>query len=236
MISSRTLGHVTVALISLAAAQSALAQTTTYDPASSFSTTSNPNGVFTDGEFASAGSPFVAFSNTSRGNSGGIDYINDPTNSADVEHNGTNSPITQGSQTWQPGGLSIHNGSGGQLGVVRFTAPIAGTYSFTGSFYAGDTNANNTVYVLDNGTSIFSGTRVGGSTTPFSNTGLTLSAGDTLDFAVGGQYAYGDTGLAAQITGPSAPVPEASTTVSLGLLLVPGAMVVAAKRKKGVRA
>lgn len=216
-----------------AAAQPASAQgVTTYDPAASFSTTSNPNGVFSYGEISAAGGPFAAFDNANRGNNNGLDVINDPASGAEVDYNGTAMPITDRSQTFLPGGLSIHDGNGGQLGVVRFTAPTAGTYSFVGSFYAGDTNADNTVSVLDNGTSVFSGTRAGSSATPFANAGLSLAAGDTLDFAVGGQYVYGDTGLQTAITGAAAPVPEASTTVSLGLMLMLG--LGAAARKKQV--
>ena len=195
MISSRLsgLGLAAVALVSLAAARPASAQVT-YDPAASFSLAHNPNGVWSYGEIVNGA--FSLLPSTQTDGSGIQSYFDNAT-SANINYNPTNHNITEGSQTFTPGGLSIHSAGNGQPGIVRFTAPIAGTYSFTGSFYAGDTNANNTVAVLDNGTSVFSGTRTGGNTTPFSNAGLTLAVGDTLDFAVGGQFIYGDTGLAA---------------------------------------
>lgn len=223
MTTSRTLGLglTAAALLGLAAAHSASAQTVTYDPAASFSLTSNPAGAFSYGETPTLGGAFSLLPST-QNDRGVQSYINN-TDEVNINYNPTSQNITLGSQTFTPGGLSIHSGLNEQFGIVRFTAPIAGTYSFTGSFYPGDTNGNSTVNILANGVSVFSGTRTGSNTTPFTNAGLTLAAGDTLDFAVGGSFSYDDSGLAATITGMSnAPVPEASTTVSFGLLLALG--------------
>ena len=146
-------------------------------------------------------------------NNGIVGWNNGNATSGNVEFNNTTAPITIRSQTWQPRTLSIHNGqvgsgntSNANVAVVRFTAPATGVYTLSGSFYPGDTSANTTVEIFknwDTSTSsgrLFDSTRAGNATVPFTISGLALQSGNTVDFAVGGQYYFGDTGLNVTIT------------------------------------
>lgn len=77
-----------------------------------------------------------------------------------------------------------------QLGVLRFTAPTAGTYAFDANWFAGDTSGNSTTsgnsfaYFFKNNVSLLPNAS---STNPGVNYSgaLSLNAGDTLDLAVG---------------------------------------------------
>ncbi|MGI4789240.1 MAG: hypothetical protein ACRYFS_10385 [Janthinobacterium lividum] len=141
----------------------------------------------------------------------------------------------------QPGQLFLHPGPNGEYAIVRFTAATAGTYDLNSSFTPVTTDGTTTdVHVLENSTSLFDGLVTGTYNAPTSAPtfadSIQLNKGQTVDFAVGyganGNYYQDSTGLSATLT--SAPVPEASTTVSLGLLMALGlgGLAVSAKRRK----
>ena len=84
--------------------------------------------------------------------------------------------------------------------VLRYTVPITGIYDITGSFDSIDTGIA-AVDILRNGTSILS-SGAGSDATPFSELGVSLSAGDSLDFVVGdsnGNVFSDSTGLYANV-------------------------------------
>ena len=96
-----------------------------------------------------------------------------------------------------------------------------------------DLRKRSNVSIADGGINVSGG----GNTATLLSNSLALTKGDTLDFVVGygnGNYFYDSTGLSAKVTDMNAPVPEASTTVSLGLLLYLGigGLVVSARRRK----
>src|SRR2546423_3979298 len=103
-----------------------------------------------------------------------------------------------------PDTLNVHPGPHGERGVVKWTAPAAGTYTVAGRFQGIDTGATTSdVAVAKNGTTLFSGQVNGyGATAPFSLS-VTVSAGDAIEFSVGvgsnGNYNNDSTGLAATI-------------------------------------
>ena len=78
----------------------------------------------------------------------------------------------------------LHPGPTGQYSILRFTASATGTYAINGAFSYMASNTTD-VHVLFNGSTIFSG--VSDSAHP--STGFSfsqvLSAGQTIDFAVG---------------------------------------------------
>lgn len=108
-------------------------------------------------------------------------------------------------------GLFLHPGRSGQYAVVRFTAPVAGTYKVSGQFYALDSNSTGTttdVWILVNNntsTPLFSGIvnyYAAMTFASFTNcTTFTLDQGGTLEFEVGpdGNYNFDTTGLNAVI-------------------------------------
>ena len=213
---------------------------TVYDAAADFSATTNPNGVWSYGWSLTLGSTFnldVATSHTD-----GIDAWDGPFSGAGpngypaVGHNSTTSTITIGTDQFQPGQLWFHPGPADQYGVIRFTAPAAGSYALSTSFVGIDLTGTTTdVHVLVNGSSILSGPVDGfgaGSGPSFSTT-LTLSTGDTVNFAVGygsNGYFFDGTGISATLITSLATVPEPGSVVLLSLGFA-GLAVLMANRK-----
>jgi hypothetical protein len=155
----------------------------------------------------------------------GVDFWRDQTD-PNVGHNGTDSTVDIGVVVWLPGQLSFHPGPHGEFSVVRWTAPESGTIAlattFTGLDYFGPTTTD--VHILQNGVPVFNGDVYGfGSSSGPSFTGnLTVSAGDTVDFAVGigsdGTYEDDTTGLDATV---SYTAPSVTASVAQSLLWPP---------------
>ena len=222
------------------AARPAAAQT--YDAAGDFSATMNPNGVWSYGYENTLGGPlnlYTAQFNPTTDIAGWNNNI-----ASDVplvmKNFGTTTDSSFADIVLQPGQLAFHPGPSGQFSVVRFTAAQDGLFSLVSGFVPVTTDGTTTdVHVLENGLSVFdgnvSGTYNDSGGTSYNDGALILSAGETVDFAVGygtdGNFYQDATGLSATLT--PAPVPEASTTVSLGLMLALGlgAAAVARRRK-----
>ncbi len=131
----------------------------------------------------------------------------------------------------------MHPGPQGQDSVIRFTAPVAGTFqlasSFTGLDFVGPTTTD--VHVLLDGSSIFNGNvdGFGAGSGPSFTTTLTLQKGDTVDFAVGygtdGTYFNDTTG----ITGTLSSVPEPASLILLSMGLAGMDVLAANKSRNG---
>ena len=238
---TRNCGFALAALLAGRLASPAAAQTV-YDASADFSTTSNPspaNGsVFSYGMEQTLGGAFSLDTQayTFTGNVSGADqgwqaagvgypYVvkNTSTTTSFVNVNG-NTTITV-----VPGQIHLHPGPDGEYSILRFTAPATGAFSFSSSFSGVDSDPTTTdVHVLLNGVAVANGDiniNGGGNTATLASPFVSLTKGDTLDFAVGygnGAYFNDSTGLYAAVTNLGAPVPEASTTVSLSLLLLLG--------------
>lgn len=119
----------------------------------------------------------------------------------------------------EPGELSFHPGSDGQVTTVRWTAPSDGLYSLSALFDEGDGGPVD-LYIYWNSTELF---QVGGTyqTETFTDT-LMLHSGDRLDFMVGaGDDFYCDsTPISIRITGDSSAVPGPMAALPFGLGLV----------------
>ena len=180
----------------------------TYNNATDFSLTGNPNGAWSYGYLSPGALPdsstFAPFANSV--NNGGLQVWNDSVSSLAAFDNPTNSVLHYGSGVLQPGEAGFHPGPNGQYSVYRFTAPATGSYSlsalFTGIDDAGGTTTD--VHVLDDGTSLFQGDINGYLNTSSYSATLNLKAGDIIDFAVGygsdGSYLFDSTGLDATLT------------------------------------
>jgi len=184
------------------------------DIATSFSGTSNPNGVWSYGQYVESPPAFslltgqdAAFPTCS------LPYWSDA-GYPDVIANNTGSTVSCGTVTVPTDMLWIHpTNTGGTDAAVRWTAPSSGTYEITGSYSALDSTST-TDSILVNGTSVFSTficnpgngktCNTVNTLTPFSVV-ETLTAGSTVDFTVncctqpGQTFLFDSTGLTGAI-------------------------------------
>ena len=172
----------------------------TWNPMAEFSAENgNPNGVWSYGWMDPGFTTFTALVNKRSvpgGYSSWYGWAGDETPSVGI--NGGTTAING----VPPGYLLLHPGNGAEPSVLRWTAPVTATVRVVGQFQAGDGGAMQ-VAVRHNNTVRFSATDAGA----FDLT-VSVTAGDTLNFAVFGGYAFGSTGL--QVT-------LAATTFSLPL-------------------
>jgi len=182
-----------------------------WDVALNFSSTNNPNGVWSYGWTESLREPFVLSRDHRVWN--GLDswLANRFTSEGhpSVHYNASGRRIITDNRALQsePGQFSLHPGYAGEYALVRWTAPEACNISiasvFTGLAAAGPTTTD--VHILHNNQSIFDNFVEGfgyDSAVGF-DTNLAVFQDDTIDFAVGfgrnRSYSYDSTGLAATI-------------------------------------
>ena len=205
------------------AAQSATAAI--YNPTASFSITNgNPNGVWTYGyseslDLAAFSTTFTPMTFTYGPDGFGFGWAGHEIVGPSIGLN--TSTITQYGVL--PGMLTQHPGPIHQPSLLRFTAPESVTADIVGEYFAGDIGAMQ-VAVLINGTAVWTATDAG-----VFNESTTLQAGDTIDFAVYGNYGFGNTPLALTITTVPTAVPEPSASVALAGL---GALGLAATQRR----
>jgi hypothetical protein len=227
------------ALAVLSALSTISAFASTFDLRADFSSSNNPNGVWSYGWSAVLGSIFHAYSQNSLPLNNGIDLWTDPGHclgfpcTPNTGHNGT-STARFGETAWfVPGQVTIHPGQAGEYSMIRWTAPAADPIQIDATFTGVDTVGTTTdVHILHNGFSIFDSFI--DDTDGFSNlipdtevslhALLTVAAGDTIDFAVGrgknGTYFFDATGIQATIISGPAPVPEPSNLVLVGAAML----------------
>jgi hypothetical protein len=208
----------------------AQATTITYNAATDFSASSNPNGVWSYGTISSS-VPFSAFT-TGRtwvgrspslpGIDGwdngivGVDAGYDPS----VTHNSTTGSISAFGFTWPENALALDSyGSSENSGYpdVRWTAPTARVIDISATFtdirdVPGDFA---TAYVRVNGGGFQSLGLANSTDISWSNTGMEVLAGDTIDF-----LAVGATVTMLQATISQTVVPEPSSMVLLAASLL----------------
>lgn len=172
-----------------ASAQQAESRIPDYDAVKDFSITSNPNGVWSYGWTASLGSPLNLYTVTDTDSVPGMSawlvsgtyYGNPPY----VAHNDTEQKICKEGWCVPPSWLHLQPGPGGELTVVRWTAPSDGKFSFRGAFQGLD-RATTDVHVLVNSTkSLLSGPITSQKLPLRFQVRVKLLAGDTVDFVVG---------------------------------------------------
>jgi hypothetical protein len=184
------------------------AQHHVYDVAKDFSTTKNPNGVWSYGYESKLGSRFIR--NVKHVHVSGLDAWQGALSSVPLQapvvfHNGTASTITYLTLRMQAGQLAIHPGPHGECGVARWIAPRAGAFRIHAIFLGVDTVGTTTdVHVLVGGARIFDAAINARSSRAELNRVVSLKKGAIVDFAVGigadGTYYYDTTALAATIS------------------------------------
>lgn len=154
----------------------------------------NPNGVWTYG--CVKGASFQAFTTTGKAN--GIFWRGK--DDAPVIWRNDSGAAAVGSL---PGQVCLHPGPGGEACVVRWTAPANAGSSFCvrvqGEFLPGDDGAM-AVGVFVNGTPQVTRPCWGALDSGAFDLPLSVKAGDTIDFAVFGEYRAGSTPLQVTIT------------------------------------
>ena len=168
----------------------------TYDLARDFSTTSNPNGVWTFG-WANIGSPLVPFTYFTHDTAGPatVDVWAKPGGyyPAIEKNNSSVVGTSDGGQgTYPPGSVWFYPGQEGtpqNYGVIRFTTPAggAGTYrllSNVRSYLSGPSSGDTDFHILKNGAELFGKFLPPSSAASYSGD-LVLASGDIIDFIVG---------------------------------------------------
>jgi len=183
-----------------------------YDAAADFSPLQNADGAWSYG-YRPAGGAFTLFPSSANVFGAGTDSWTQPSISACcpfVTRNNTGGTLPYAGNVVQPTGmLNLHPGPSGERGVVRWTAPAAGTYVLSGSFQGiSSSGTTSDVLIVHNGTTLFGANVNGfGATAPFAVTRYDVQAGDTVEFSVGvgtnGNYNGDSTGLALTIYQPS---------------------------------
>jgi len=197
----------------------------TYNLVSGFSSSSNPNGVWT---YDYNGTPFTSAQGSSSVNGTGLPgwWTAKPVpNSLLIAQNVTGSPVVFSTVTLPNNYLWLDPESG-SVSVI-FTAPSTGSYDINGNFLGVDTHGNShPVSIMDNGTVVWNGTIASyGQDDTFSFIEA-LKAGDTITFDVGTgstgcTYCFLGTGLEGTITESSptnTPEPATLSLLGLGLL------------------
>lgn len=193
---------------------------TTYNIVTDFSSSSNPNGVWS---YDYNGGAFLATQGSTSVNGTGLPgWWTDEAvpDSLLIALNNTGSAKVFSTVTVPTNTLWLDPESGSV--AVVFTASSAGTYAIDGDFLGIDSVGNShPVEVLDDGSVVFSGTISSyGQSDPFALT-ETLAAGDTISFFVGTgsagcSYCFLGTALDGSVIESGTAAPEPGTLLLLG--------------------
>jgi len=179
-----------------------------YDAVRDFSIVSNPNGVWSYGWLSALGSPLNLYAVTDTTTFAGLSaWLESGMMYAPplVGHNDTQSVICFLSFCVPPSYLQLHPGPNKEVSVVRWTAPTSGNFFLQGAVVGLDHYSTTNLYlVLNSNNNLFSATIDGYKSPLFFHHVLTMSAGDTLDFAVevgqDGTYFNDSTGIQFKVT------------------------------------
>jgi hypothetical protein len=132
-----------------------------------------------------------------------------------------------------PGDLVLHPGNSGEYAVLRFTAPEAAVYSYSGLFRGFDT-ATSDIHIAVNNILVYSSTIIALDQLQGFDAQAYLEAGQTLDFLVGyGANANnGNDATALTVTVTSIPEPK----LSLGVLVSLAALVLGPRLRRKMSA
>ena len=206
-------GGVTAGIALAVVGAPAVASATTWDVTAQYSTTNNPDGVWSYGwEAAGALNPTLNLYNTTGPTIAPVNSIQwYDVNHHSVDYTPTIWLNTSGTEAYGvlPGQVSLHPGWDGSYSVARWTSPIAGQVDVTGFFGAGDTGAMS-YYISINGSTVYQ--RVNDQNTYNFSFSPTVFGGETIDFIVGFNTVYGyvsgNTPLDVTITTTSVPEPS----------------------------
>ncbi len=170
-----------------------------FDIAEDFSLVENPNGAYAYGWKPAVDGAFTLFDTTAEG---GGDCQGIVTDWFDGAIGGPpviakNFTVDKSCNGIPAGAVNFHPGPNGELAVLRWTSPAAGTATIEGTFLAGDSGALS-VFISKDDAVVFT-VATTPDDAPFSLT-ETVEAGTTIDFAVGEGFEFGSTPVDAVIT------------------------------------
>jgi len=168
----------------------------TYSVSGDYSSTTNPNGVWSYGWLASLGGTLTLYSVNTSGTHGGVatgwsDPNNDNSGEPNLGNNSSGTDYYEANTGFNlPNGWAFFSPSryNGQLSDFRFTAPTTGNYNLNLDFQGGQTAPTDTdVYVFTDNSILYSANVDGyGAPSQQSYSGtVALAAGQTVDIAVG---------------------------------------------------
>lgn len=197
----------------------------TFDLSKDFSATNNPAGNWSYG-FRVPGNEFQRHTNNFEAIT--LNVWNHPSSAySDIAHNATTSIVHPSSTNilWMPNETSMHSARNGVLTIIRFTAPLAGTYYLAARFQGIDHETLPTgIFVLVNNQVIYADVTVKYAYRIPHNCTRTLSLqqGDAVDFAVdqGPDGMIDDSTIAIEATltaiPPSGTLPVPAVTLMTG--------------------
>jgi len=186
-----------VAIILLILSVTAHAQI--YNLAADYSTTNNPNSVWSYGWSVNRGSQFQLYKQ-SGDSSGLMRWYDGGSDCPSIGYNPTDQIITYSTLQLPPAKLLVHPGPTGENSVIRWTAPVSGIYQIEAVFTGRDIYSTSTdVAILHKSVEIWSGF-VNGYDVPLSvSKTVSVNAGDIIDFTVGygsePNYSHDSTGI-----------------------------------------
>lgn len=193
-----------------------------FDLASDFSASANPNGPWSFG-WMSSNSVFFPYS-TQFAAYGlalkewrGTFPSNDGSAPPDVMLNPTDAAIIVSDTTWLPHQVTFHPGKNGEQSVIRWTSPLAGTVRLEAAFEGRSGFATSGIEIYRNNDMLFSGVVSGtGEASRISlNTNLAVQVGSLIDFRVNygnGNWTSDTTQISALIISVPEPLLEISFT------------------------
>ena len=122
-----------------------------YDPATDFSASLNPNGVWSYGYSLTLGGSQVPFGDRLNNNGADVwftELSSEHNRVPCIFHNPTTGVVALGptlTPLANPGGLALHPGQHDEFSVLRFTAPADNQYSIAGLFFGMDIFATSVI-------------------------------------------------------------------------------------------
>jgi hypothetical protein len=195
------LRSILILTVSLGIASASSAQT--YDALADFSTTQNPNGVWTYAYSTNLAGPLYVYPDTYV-LGGAYDWGD---NAIGLLPHVAYNPLSNGPVGAIPANcMLIHPGPENQFSHCVWTAPTAGAYNIQASFTSISYGAPHG-YILENGTSIGDSDLTEEVPQTYSFASVALAAGDTIDAAIGvgsnNYYSNDETVFSLTITGTS---------------------------------
>jgi len=209
-----------------------VARAATYNAVTDFTTATNGVGVWTYG-YGTVGNTFLldtvsgaAFTGKSGYNYWGVSSSVSADGLPIVGHNTNNTPTPGYTPFPATDNLWMHPGNADNLdSILEFTAPTSGVYNIAGYFVRADqasgSGTGTFVSIYDGASALMGPTFISNTnyTDQTFNQNVTLTAGQTLEFAVArnGDYSFDSTGLSLTVTQNVAPViPEPSSLILFG--------------------
>lgn len=143
--------------------------TQVFDLATDFSTSSNPNGVWSYGNSVSGSGGTFAAGAAADGSSIGVRGWGIPAADATITKNITTATTTHPTVKIPAGKVGMHPGGSGQATVAQWTAPQNGTISVTGSFMGCDNGGTTTTVTVRHNGSVRHSSNVSGFLSPINS-------------------------------------------------------------------